>query len=203
MHASSSGSTIGIRDRRIPAGPAVKQLMYVFSKSIWLATDAGMKSAKPMPNTLPALMSVMPSSTIADTIGRLGVGETVHPEAAGDVRIERGAGDVLAAALDDQHVDLLERQRRHERPGVFGELVLAVAADLVGRQGVDAHDVAAARLDRPDAAEETPRRLERGDAVEQTVAHLDRTARVDLRRTRLLAEADDGHLRAAATRSGP
>ena len=41
MHDSSSGSTIGIRPRRTPAPPAVKQLTYVCSQSICSASATG------------------------------------------------------------------------------------------------------------------------------------------------------------------
>ena len=72
---------------------------------------------------------------------RLGVGETVHPEPAGDVGVDRRAADVLAALLDDQHVDHRERQRRHEVAGVVGERDLGVAADLVGGERAHGDDL--------------------------------------------------------------
>ena len=107
-----------------------------------------MKSANPMPSALPSLTSVRSSSTIALTRGFCEVVEPVDPEAAGDVGVDRRAGDVLAAELDDQHVDLVERQRRHEAAGVLGELVLELAADVVGREPLDPDDVAG-RSTRP------------------------------------------------------
>ncbi len=62
--SSSEGSTIGMRERRRPAMPAVKQLMYVFCQSIFCASETGMKSAKPMPRALPAETSVTDDSQI-------------------------------------------------------------------------------------------------------------------------------------------
>ncbi len=91
-----------------------------------------MKSANPIPSALPSLTSVSSSSTIALDARLLQVVQSVDPEAAGHVGVDGGAGDVLAAELDDQHVDLVERERRHERPCVLGELVLVLAADVVG-----------------------------------------------------------------------
>jgi len=69
MQSSSVGSTIGIRLRRTPDGPAVKQFTYVFCQLMPAATEDGMKSAKPIPNTLPPDTSVMPSRTIVLTRG--------------------------------------------------------------------------------------------------------------------------------------
>ena len=66
MHDVSSGRTIGIRARRIPAGPVVKQLMKVLRKSSWFARDAGMKSTMPMPSALP------PRSTMSSSISSNG-----------------------------------------------------------------------------------------------------------------------------------
>ena len=156
-----------------------------------------MKSAKPMPSALPSLTSVRSSSTIVRTFGFCGSSRPSHPEPPGDVRVHRGARDVLAAELDDQHVDLVEREGRHQGAGVLGELVLVVAADVVGREALDAHHVAGGRLDRTDAAEQAPGRAQRRARVEQSVAHLDRAAGVDEERAGPLAEPDDRHLHAA------
>ena len=198
MHDSSSGSTIGSRARRTPDPPAVKPLTYVASQSMTLASAAGTKSTNPMPSTLPAVTSVRPSSTIERTRGDVGVGQVGDPEPAGDVGVERGAGDVLAAALDDQHVDVVERQRRHQRPRLLGQLPLGGTADVVGAQRPHGDDVVERRLDRGDAAEQPAGVAQGGDAGQEVVAHPDGGVGVELGRARLLAEADDGHLRAAA-----
>ena len=197
MHESRSGITIGTRPaaRRRPRRESVEVRL--------LPVDAGRQGGRN------EIDEADPEDVATGGLGQTGehdrrhprafeVGQPVHPEATGDIGIDRCPRDVLARLVDDQHVDVVERQRRHERLGVIGELALAIAAHVIGPQRGNGHDGSRRRFDRGDAAEQATRPPEGVDAGEQAVAHHLGTAGVDLRRARLLAEADDGHLGAAA-----
>ena len=132
------------------------------------------------------------------TRGRRRSAEAVDPEPAGDVGVDRRAGDVLATLLDDEHVDVVERQTRQERSGGLEELRLGRTADLVGRQRLDIDDLTVGPLDRCHAAEEAARRPEQSDAGRQPAVHAVRSGGVELGGAWSLPEPDDRHLRQPA-----
>ena len=70
-----------------------------------------------------------------------------------DVRVEAGAADVLADAVEQQQVDVAERQARHPATGVVEQRGLVVEPALGSEHGDPGGEVVAA-LDDGDAAQE-------------------------------------------------
>ena len=128
MQSSSVGSTIGIRDAAHPGdagGEAVDVgLLPVDAVGQRRRDEVGEPDAEHVAGG--HVGDRQQHDRAHDRPAERGVVEPVHPEPAGDVRVERGAADVLAALLDDQHVDLRERQAGHQRAGELGELALAL-----------------------------------------------------------------------------
>ena len=79
----------------------------------------------------------------------------MYPKASGDIGVHGCAADVFAALLDDEHIDLVERQRRHERLCVVEQLAFGVTAHLVGGEAFDPNNLAGGRLDSGNATQQS------------------------------------------------
>ena len=203
MHDSASGSTMGIRPRRTPGG-ARRERVDVRRLPVDLLGDGDRDEVgEADAGHVAGRHRRQPEEHDHADPRRREVGEPVDPEAARDVRIEGGAGDVLAALLDDQHVDVRERERGDE---IAASSVRATSAAPPTSSAVRA----ATRTTSPDGAsiDATPPRI-RPDTRSASMPSSSWSritacpARVELSGTGLLAEADDSHLRATALDRSP
>ena len=123
------------------------------------------------------------------------------PQAAGgadDVGVHAGAADLLAHLVDDQQVDVGERQPRQHALGQRQQLDLG-RLERLGWHETDDHGLVVLVLDDGDGEEDVDPGEERaGDGEDRLAEPARKAVAVVLLGPRLLAEADGQHLERAA-----
>ena len=123
MQSSSVGSTIGIRLRRTPGGAGGEAVDVGL-----LPVDAGgdrRRDEVGEPDAQHVAAGRLGDAEQHDVADVAATSESARPCTQNrpvTLGSMRRAADVLAALLDDQHVDRRERQRRHQVAGVVGQL---------------------------------------------------------------------------------
>ena len=151
-----------------------------------------------MPSTLPAVTSVRPSSTIERTRGDWGSAMS----AIQNRPVTLGSSVVPEMSLPPR--SMISTSMSSNGSGATSARACSVSSRSAApptssaRNAVHGDDVVERRLDRGDAAEQAAGVAQGGDAGEEVIAHPDGGVGVELGGSRLLAEADDRHLRAAA-----
>ncbi len=135
-----------------------------------------------------------------DDVLRFGPLGLLHPrdaEAADHVRVHPRPGVVFAEGVDEEDVDLPDRELRHQ-PLVLGEQLLLAARDVRGWDRLEKGRFVVGVLHRRDAEQDLP-------GVDDLPAHLDHEVpdaldpvAVQGEGLLVLAEADGGHLEEAA-----
>ena len=121
--SSSSRNVAGILMRSM--WPVVKLLRNVFCSSIASRSRRVMKSARPTPIALPCEASASDSAAITRMTGLVRSSPSRTAAVADNVRVHAGAAERFADRIDDQHIDMIERQPRKIMAVPFDQLGLA------------------------------------------------------------------------------
>ena len=173
----------------------VRAFIYVAARSIFSSTRWGTKSARPMPFAFPCVSDgEVEDHDLADDRSPRGKRCRVPPR---DVRIHAVPADVLADFLDDQHVNVLDGQPRHEAARSLQQRRLAVEERL-GRHDGDLHRDIVGVLHRRHAEEQRRLRAHDLPSFKETRREVAESRGVHRVRAPLLAHADHRHFDQAA-----